>query len=139
MNPIIDLTPELNFKRVRSSGKGGQHVNKVSTKVELNFDVVNSQLLSPTQKQLLLSRLQNRISKEGIFRLTVQDERSALMNKRIAIQRFEAIIEAGLHVRKKRKRRKPSKAYHAQRLKNKKLHSEKKQSRSTNWRKDLGN
>ncbi len=133
----IDLSSELNFKNVRSSGKGGQHVNKVSTKVELNFDVVNSQLLSQGQKQLLLSRLQNRINKEGIFRIAVQDERSALMNQKIAIKRFEAIIAAALVVRKRRKIRKPSKAYHASRLRNKKKHAEKKLNRNTNWRKDL--
>ncbi|MEZ4883153.1 MAG: alternative ribosome rescue aminoacyl-tRNA hydrolase ArfB [Chitinophagales bacterium] len=133
----IDLTPELSFKNVRSSGKGGQHVNKVSTKVELNFDVVNSELLTQAQKQLLLSRLQNRISKEGIFRLTVQDERSAIRNQSIALERFEEIIKEALTLRKKRKRRLPSKAYHANRLKNKKIHSEKKQSRNTNWRKNL--
>lgn len=136
MNPI-DLSPELSFRNVRSSGKGGQHVNKVSTKVELNFDVVNSQILTQRQKQLLLSRLQNRISKEGIFRLTAQDERSAVRNQRIVIERFEAMIEAALVVRKRRKRRKPSKAYHASRLKKKKQHSEKKKSRSNDWRKNL--
>ncbi len=136
MNPI-DLSSELSFRNVRSSGKGGQHVNKVSTKVELNFDVVNSQLLTQAQKQLLLSRLQNRISKEGIFRLTVQDERSAVRNQSIAIERFEAIMEAALTIRKRRKRRKPSKAYHASRLKKKKQHSEKKKSRSNDWRKNL--
>ncbi|MGB1243570.1 MAG: alternative ribosome rescue aminoacyl-tRNA hydrolase ArfB [Chitinophagales bacterium] len=136
MNPI-DLSPELSFRNVRSSGKGGQHVNKVSTKVELNFDVVNSQILTQRQKQLLLSRLQNRINKEGIFRLAAQDERSAVRNQSIVIERFEAIIEAALVVRKRRKRRKPSKAYHASRLKKKKQHSEKKKSRSNDWRKTL--
>lgn len=134
MNPI-DLTSELSFKNVRSSGKGGQHVNKVSTKVELNFDVLNSQILSQTQKQLLLSRLQNRINKEGIFRLTVQDERSAIRNQSIAIERFNEIIAAALTVRKRRKRRKPSKAYHEERLQKKRRHSEKKKSRSNDWRK----
>lgn len=135
MNP--DLSSELSFRNVRSSGKGGQHVNKVSTKVELNFDVVNSQILTQRQKQLLLSRLQNRINKEGIFRLSAQDERSAVRNQSIVIERFEAIIEAALVVRKRRKRRKPSKAYHASRLKKKKQHSEKKKNRSTDWRKNL--
>ena len=137
MNPNIDLSSELFFKNVRSSGKGGQHVNKVSTKVELNFDVQNSQLLSPAQKQLLLSRLQNRISKEGVLRLAAQDERSAVRNQKIVIERFEELIAAALTIRKKRKIRKPSKAYHARRLENKKLHSEKKQSRNTNWKKNL--
>lgn len=131
----IDLTPELTFKKVRSSGKGGQHVNKVSTKVELTFDVVNSKLLSEAQKQLLLSRLQKRINKEGFFHIAVQDERSAVMNQRIAIKRFKEIVAAALVIQKKRKIRKPSKAYHASRLKKKKLHAEKKQGRNKDWRK----
>ncbi len=133
----IDLSPELTFKRVRSSGKGGQHVNKVSTKVELTFDVVNSQLLNETQKQLLLSRLQNRINKEGVLYIAVQDERSAVMNQRIAIKRFKEMIANALKIQKKRKIRKPSKAYHASRLRSKKHHSEKKQGRNKDWRKLL--
>jgi ribosome-associated protein len=69
---------ELEFKAVRSSGSGGQHVNKVATKVELSFDIENSQFLSEVQKDLLKKQYKNRISKEGLLILSSDERRSQL-------------------------------------------------------------
>ena len=86
------LGNELQFKAVRSSGKGGQNVNKVSTKVELRFDVIASAVLTEEVKELVLANLSNRISNEGILRLVSQETRSQSSNKDRIIKRFHKMI-----------------------------------------------
>ena len=125
-----DFTKEIEIKAIRSSGKGGQNVNKVSTKIELIFDVNNSELLSIEEKAIISDKLSNRISKEGKLILQSQESRSQLMNKDIAINKLYELLETALKKEKPRKATKPSKAKKEQRLQVKKEVSEKKQSRN---------
>jgi ribosome-associated protein len=124
-----DLNKEINYRTSRSGGAGGQHVNKVSTKVELLFDVNNSTLLTERKKTIIIEKLSNRISKEGILSLTCDETRSQLTNKEIAFERFVNLIKTALIPVKKRRRTKPSRSSVRKRLDNKKKHSEKKSNR----------
>jgi ribosome-associated protein len=131
MNNIskIDFTPELLFVSSRSSGKGGQNVNKLSTKVELQFDFKNSNLLTDEQKALIELKLGTFINKVGILKITSQEDRSQLRNKENCIRKFYILLERALRKRKKRIKTKPSKASKEKRLKEKRLNSEKKRER----------
>ncbi|WKD85756.1 Peptidyl-tRNA hydrolase ArfB [Polaribacter huanghezhanensis] len=120
------LIKELNFKATRSSGAGGQHVNKVSSKIELFFDVENSLQFSEEEKNLLFKNLATRLTKENILILTCYESRSQHKNKELAIQRFLAITTQGLIIPKKRKPTKPSKASIKKKAENKKKVSVKK-------------
>ncbi|HFA49634.1 MAG TPA: aminoacyl-tRNA hydrolase [Bacteroidetes bacterium] len=120
------LIPEVKFRTSRSSGAGGQHVNKVETKVELLFDVQQSAILTDEQKQLATERLENRINKNGILIVSSQKTRSQLANKEDAIANFLFLIEEAIRPVKKRKKRRRSKADKEKRLKEKKMQSEKK-------------
>ena len=126
----IDLGKELVFTFSRSGGPGGQHVKKVSTRVELRFHVMNSALLTQDQKELIAERLANRINAEGDLIVVAQSERSQLKNKEKAIERFYSLISKALTPVKKRKPSKPSRASKEKRLKEKKKISEKKRYRS---------
>jgi len=125
MNPEL-ITKELNFKAVRSSGAGGQHVNKVSSKVELSFDLINSIALSLEEKELLQKKLKTRLTKEFILILQCDESRSQHKNKEIVIKRFFEVITNGLIVPKKRKPTKPSKSSIKKRLEKKKKQAYKK-------------
>ena len=126
MNNQLDFSKELSFRTSRSSGKGGQHVNKVETRVELLFDVKNSKILSNTQKNLAKRNLKNRINSDGIFILSNETERSQKRNKSIVIKRFHEMMEEALIPDKKRKFTKIPQAIQAKRLINKKQHGTKK-------------
>lgn len=130
---IPDLTPEIVYKASRSGGKGGQNVNKVSTKIELAFDIAASQLLSEEQKAVLLSKLAARLTKEGLLQIVSQTERSQLGNKRVATEKLYALLEANLAVRKKRKATKLPKGVKEKRLQVKKRHAERKQLRRNDF------
>lgn len=123
------LLKELTFKAIRSSGSGGQHVNKVATKVELIFDLEASLAFSEIQKQLLKLKLQNRINKEGVFVLQCGDTRSQYKNKALVIERFLELIKNALVVPKKRVPTKIPKSVIKKRLKSKRKLAEKKASR----------
>jgi ribosome-associated protein len=103
---IDKLIKELSFKATRSSGAGGQHVNKVSSKIELTFDIQNSQILSENQKQRLLKNLATRLTKENILMLFCDESRSQHKNKEIVTKRFLQIISNGLKIKKKESQRK---------------------------------
>ena len=126
---IENLIKELSFKAIRSSGAGGQHFNKVSSKIELTFDLENSNELTDEQKQILLKNLATRLTKENVLILFCDESRSQHKNKEIAIKRFLELIKDGLKKPKPRKKRKPSKAAIRKRLKSKKKLSDKKANR----------
>lgn len=124
-----NLIKELSFKAIRSGGAGGQHVNKVSSKIELTFNLENSTELTDQQKQLLLKSLTNRLTKENVLILFCDESRSQHRNKELAIKRFLELIQNGLKRPKPRKATKPSKSAIRKRLKSKKRLSEKKTNR----------
>ncbi|RKN82955.1 alternative ribosome rescue aminoacyl-tRNA hydrolase ArfB [Ulvibacterium marinum] len=123
------LIGELQFKAVRSGGAGGQHVNKVSTKIELTFDLVNSFAFLDTEKERLLHKLKPRLTNNGLLLLQCDETRSQHRNKELIVLRFLEVIESALKTPKKRKRTKPSKASVEKRLKTKKLAAQKKSGR----------
>jgi ribosome-associated protein len=126
---IEKIISELSFKAVRSSGAGGQNVNKVSSKVVLTFDLNASQSLSEEQKALLQMNLASRLTSENVLILNCDEDRSQLKNKEIVVKRFLEIIKKGLFVPKIRKATKIPKAVIRKRIKNKKNVSDIKQSR----------
>ena len=125
-----DLSSELLFTMSRSSGPGGQNVNKVNTKVTLKFDVVNSSVLTAEQKELIARKLATRMTKEGVLILTAQEKRSQMQNKEAVISKLDQLLTKTFTHRKARKATKPGKTAHHARIKAKKHRSEKKQWRS---------
>ncbi len=123
------LKSELSYKYVRSSGSGGQHVNKVSSKAELYFNLQNSAVFNENEKQKLSEFFKNRLNKEGILMLACDESRSQFRNKAIVTRRFLELIEEGLKEEKKRIKTKVSKAAKKRRLANKRKNSEKKTNR----------
>ena len=105
-----NILKEIHFKATRSSGAGGQHVNKVSSKVEVTFDLENSKSLSENEKQLLTQKLAARLTKENHLILSCEETRSQHRNKEIAIQKFLRLITESLIRPKKRRPTKPSRA-----------------------------
>lgn len=120
------LLNELKFKAVRSSGAGGQHINKVSSKIECVFDIDNSQNLSDNQKQLLLKSITSRLTKDNKLILVCDESRSQHKNKELVINRFLQIIKKGLAIPKKRTPTKISKTFIQKRLDRKKKQAFKK-------------
>lgn len=121
-----NLAAEVEFKATRSGGKGGQHVNKVSSRVELKFDIPGSQLFTEDQKALLLTKLAHRINADNTIRVVSDEERSQLMNKERALHKLYIILRKGLYQEKVRKATKPKKSSIERRLKQKQLQAEKK-------------
>ena len=97
------IISELSFKAVRSSGAGGQNVNKVSSKVVLTFDLNNSQSLSEEEKERSQKKLKSKLTLDGILILNCDEDRSQLKNKEIVIKRFLELIEKSLVIPKERK------------------------------------
>lgn len=126
---IQTILSEVTYKAVRSSGAGGQNVNKVSSKVVLTFDLQNSHGLSDEEKLLLENKIANRLTSEQILILSCDEDRSQLKNKAIVTKRFLDIIASGLVIPKIRKATKVPKAAIKKRIKDKKNISELKQSR----------
>lgn len=123
------LLSELNFKAVRSSGAGGQNVNKVSSKVVLTFDLQNSQGLSEEEKVYLKEKIASKLTQEDILILNCDEDRSQLKNKTIVTKRFFEILKKGLQKPKIRKETKVPRAVKEKRLKTKKNTSSIKQNR----------
>ena len=129
--PLIDLNlvKECAIKAIRSGGAGGQHVNKVSSKIEIMFDIPNSKLLSDEQRNILLVKLDSRLTTEGVLRITEDGDRSQHENREKAILKFYTILENALKPIKKRKKTRISKAVKEKRFVGKKKVSEKKKLR----------
>lgn len=123
------LKQELSFKAVRSSGAGGQHVNKTSSKVVVQFDIPNSAALNDEEKSRLLQKLSNRLTNEGVLILDSSESRSQHKNKDLVIDKLHEIIAQGLKKEKPRKKTRPTKASKLKRLREKKVISEKKANR----------
>jgi ribosome-associated protein len=123
------LGSELAFTTSRSGGPGGQNVNKVSSKVTLQFDVQNSAVLTAGEKQAIYEKLSSRMTREGVLILTAQETRSQIQNKELVLAKFEKLLNKALEKKKARKPTKPSKKSAHERIKKKKVHSEKKQLR----------
>ena len=117
---------ELKFKATRSSGAGGQHVNKTSSKIELTFDLENSLALSEYQKTILKEKLSSKLTKENVLILFCEETRSQHKNKELAIKRFLKLIEVNLIRPKKRKPTKPSYGSLKRKAENKQRNSVKK-------------
>ncbi|MGK6344087.1 alternative ribosome rescue aminoacyl-tRNA hydrolase ArfB [Chryseobacterium sp. DT-3] len=124
-----DFSKELSFKTSRSSGAGGQNVNKVETSVTVLWFVAGSEFFSENQKELIFTKLKNRINAEGYLFLTVSESRTQLMNKNKAIEKIIELVNKALIVPKKRLATKPSKGQKQKRLDTKKKISEKKENR----------
>jgi len=127
--PAADFLPEIIFQTSRSSGPGGQNVNKVESRVELRFHLGNSQVLSDSQKALILEKLANRLTADGLLLITAQDDRSQLRNKEIALTRFRELLLTSLRRPKARKATRPGKGAVRKRLEGKKIQGEKKANR----------
>ncbi len=124
-----NFKPELRFSSSRSSGPGGQNVNKVNTKIELRFNVDDSMLLSDLEKHKIKSKLKNRINTEGDLIIVSQNKRSQIKNKEESIDKFYQLITMALKPVKKRKASKPSRSSIEKRLKLKQIKSKKKELR----------
>ena len=123
------IKKELKFSASRSSGPGGQHVNKVNTRVTLSWDIANSTILEEEQKSVLLRKLKSKITLDGTLIISSQAGRSQLANKQDTIKKLEELLQKAFTKRKRRKLTKPSKASVEKRLEQKKKHSEKKSRR----------
>ncbi|QJD94803.1 aminoacyl-tRNA hydrolase [Mucilaginibacter robiniae] len=129
-----DLQKEVSYKTSRSGGKGGQNVNKVSTKAELLFSIQLSVLFTDEEKAQLSHKLQNRFNKDGLVQVISEEERSQYLNKERALGKLYLLLAHALHIPKVRKPTQISKAAKAVRLQNKRLQSVKKQLRSRGFK-----
>jgi len=121
-----DFSAEFTFSASRSSGAGGQNVNKVNTKVELRFSVVDSALLTSREKEILTQKMESRLTAAGLLIIVSQEERTQLKNKAICVMKFFDILQKALTPRKRRKPTRPTRASKERRLDQKKATSERK-------------
>ncbi|QDO93491.1 aminoacyl-tRNA hydrolase [Formosa sediminum] len=129
MTDEAQLISEVSFKAIRSSGAGGQHVNKVATKIELSFNILDSLALNEEEKKRLITKLKPRLTKNQVLLLQCGESRSQHKNKALVVSRFLHIIQAGLKQSKPRKATKIPKSAIKKRLKSKRVVSERKANR----------
>jgi len=123
------LLPFITYKTSRSGGKGGQNVNKVNTKAELNFDFKSAHWLNDEEKDRIAHKLINRLTSEGKIQVISEEERSQLLNKERAFEKLIQILQNALFVQKQRKATRPKKSAIENRLKEKQRQALKKISR----------
>lgn len=128
-----DFQSEFEFSASRSSGPGGQNVNKVSTRIELRFNIQKSALLDDTEKQIIIERLSNKINLNGELIIVSQSERSQLRNKEKAIDRFYQMLNKALTPKKKRLPTIPTQASKEKRLEEKRIQSMIKEKRKKDY------
>lgn len=126
---VEEFIKELQFKAIRSSGAGGQHVNKTATKVEVSFNLEDSKALSEIEKEILRKKLATKISSEGVLRIQSDATRSQHKNKTLGIERILELITSNLKKPKKRKKTKVPQSVIEKRLKIKKQQALKKKHR----------
>ncbi|MCZ4244757.1 alternative ribosome rescue aminoacyl-tRNA hydrolase ArfB [Pedobacter punctiformis] len=124
-----EILKSATFKTSRSGGKGGQNVNKVSSKVELIFNLEEAEYFTDEEKTLLKSRLENRLDTEGFLHIVSQEDRSQLLNKEKTVAKLLDLLKRSLLVEKKRKPTKIPRAVIQKRLKTKSVTAQKKESR----------
>ncbi|HUW06729.1 MAG TPA: alternative ribosome rescue aminoacyl-tRNA hydrolase ArfB [Williamwhitmania sp.] len=129
---LRDFSGELTYSASRSSGAGGQNVNKVNSKVELRFSITDSLLLSATEKEIMVKKLGGRVTAAGELLIVSQEDRSQLKNKEICTAKFYELLQQLFTPRKKRRPTKPSRASKEKRLDKKKVQSLKKVLRRKN-------
>jgi ribosome-associated protein len=120
---------EIEFRASRASGPGGQNINKRSTRVEARWNVLESAVLTDTQRQQILRKLATRISAEGVMRVVAYRERTQRRNRELAVERLQELVKEALVERKPRKKKKPSAASKEARLESKRRRSRKKELR----------
>lgn len=125
--------PELVFKASRSSGPGGQHVNKTNTRITLVFNVPDSNVLEESEKLVIQEKLANKLDNAGNLIIHSQEKRSQIQNKEIAVRKFYDLMRKAFQKKKIRKASRPGKAAIEQRLKDKKAHAQKKKERRGDW------
>lgn len=123
------LITEARLSASRSSGPGGQNVNKVSTKIELRFHVESSAVLTPEEKKMIATRMKNRINAAGEILVTASSERSQWKNRKLAEIKFIELVEKALTIPKRRQKTKPTTASKLKRIENKKKQAQKKEMR----------
>lgn len=124
-----DFSKELTYKTSRSSGAGGQNVNKVETAVTVTWKVSDSEFFNDRQKDLISEKLKNRINLEGFLFLTVSESRTQLQNKKIATEKILELVDKSLIIPKFRAKTKPTRSSVERRIEQKKQHSSKKENR----------
>jgi ribosome-associated protein len=132
--PDIELLlNECRFEATRSSGSGGQNVNKVSTKVILIFNVLESKILDMEQQGVFLLKLHTRISKQNLFRISSGRERTQFANRKVVIEKFFSLVEKAFETEEARIATRPTKGSKLRRIESKKVLSGKKADRTKSW------
>jgi len=130
---MIDFSTEISFRTARSGGKGGQNVNKVETLVEACWAVSASRFFTEEQKELIRTKLANRVNGDGILLIKSSESRTQLANKKRALEKMLTLVNKSIVKQRKRVATKPGKGVMERRLESKKIQGEKKMRRKKDW------